>query len=397
MKAKVGVDKTLFFFDVDVVVNVPSLLTAQVKSGATVVATLTFSAIPSVPNLYRSSPLKLLKAGQYEVVFLYNAIARSSDYIEADVTQVTDYPLGQQVLLKLPSAGIGIQATVTARVVTSAGVVGNSIAATYSSSVAAYQAPTTFSAAGDYCVVWYQAINNVATPIKAETVYELIPTGREKVNFVAGDGANPNVSAPYVSAKLVITDEAGVWVAQTVTNATRMASVELPPGTYRATLVKSPFVYSINNFKFVVGTSPPVAQQTIHLNTAARSITVSPDAQPAATCQLYADLYRMTGVPLINAVIRVSLVHRPQLFSGTSVFDTDLTFTTDSQGHVEFSLVQGVQVEVSIAPLSIRRIITVPSGQAAANPVNLLTLMSSASDLFDIVAPELPAAAKRSL
>jgi hypothetical protein len=395
MKAKLGSNKTLFFFDAGAVVVNPSLLTAQVKSGATVVATLTFSATAGVPNLYRSSNLLISKVGQYEVVFLYNGTAQQSDYLEVDMNPTTDYPVGQSVNLKLPNTGIGTGATVTAQVVTAAGTVGNSIAAPYSSGVAAYQAPTTFSVAGDYCVIWYQAVNNVPTPIKAESLYVVVPTGREKVSFVAGDGANPNASVPYVSAKLVISDTEGTWVAQTVTNAGGQAVIELPPGTYRATLVKSPYVYSINNFTFTVNTT--TTNQTIQLNTGALSVTVSPEQQVAPVCRLYADLYRMTGQPLTNAVVRVALVSRPQLFSGTPVMDTDLIFHTDDHGHVEFDLVQGVQIEVSVAPLSLRRIVTVPSGQNAVEPVNLMTLMASAPDLFDIIAPQLPAAAKRSL
>lgn len=396
MKARLGSNKTLFFFDADAVVADPSLLTAQVKSGATVVATLTFSATSPVPNLYRSSNLLLSRTGQYEVVFLYNGTAQQSDYLEVDVNPITDYPIGQSVSLKLPIAGIGAGATITARIVTAGGTVGSPISAPYVSGAAAYQAPNTFAAAGDYCVVWLQVIASVPTPIRADAAYVLVPTGREKVLFVAGDGHNPNTSLPYVSTKLVVSDaETGGWVAQTVTNSSRQAMLELAPGQYVATLVKAPYIYSINNFAFSVGGTP--VEQTIQLHAPALSVTVSPEQQVAPVCRLFADLYRMTGQPLANAVVRVSLINRPQLFSGTPVMDTDLAFRTDCHGHVEFDLVQGVQIEVSVAPLSLRRIVTVPSGLAAADPVNLMTLMSAASDLFDIVAPVLPAAAKRSL
>lgn len=395
MKAKLGVKKTLFFFDTAAAVVAPSLLSAQVKSGATVVATLTFVPVPSIPNLYRSSDLTLTKAGQYEVVFRYNAVPIESAYLGADVNPVTDYSVGASVNLKLPKGALGTQETVTAKVVTSLGVVGNSIAAPYVSGSVAYQAPYSFNAAGDYCVIWYRVINNVVTPIKADTVFTVIPSGRELIKFVAGNGLDQNVSAPYINAKLVITDMDGNWVAQTTTTSNRMASLELPPGSYRATLVKSPYVYTNNNFNFLVDTSP--IKQVIQLNTPAISVTVTPEQTPAPVCRLYADLYRMNGTPLMQAVVRVALMHRPQLFSGSPVFDTDLAFKTDDHGHVEFDLVQGIQVEVSIAPLSIRRIITVPSGQNALDPVNLMTLMSGAQDLFDIVAPQLPAASKRSL
>ena len=105
----------------------------------------------------------------------------------------------------------------------------------------------------------------------------------------------------------------------------------------------------------------------------------------------------MDGNPLVNATLHVRLIHAPQLFSGTGVFDTSKTYMTDANGHVEFDLVQGIKIEVSIAPLSLRRIIDVPSGDDAAEDVNLLTLLSDADDVFDIISPEIPAAPRRTL
>lgn len=393
MKARLGSNKTLFFFDSGAVVVDPTLLTAQVKSGSTVVGTLTFSSTVAVPNLYRSSSLLLQRVGQYEVVFLYDGVAQLSDYLEVDVNPVTDYPIGQALNLKLPITGIGAGETITARIITAGGSATSPISAPYAAGAAAYQAPHTFTSAGDYCVIWFQDIVGVPTPIRADASFVVVPTGREKVLFVAGDGSNPNTSLPYISAKLVVSDaETGAWVAQTVTNSSRQAMLELAPGRYIATLVKAPYVYSINNFAFSVGGTP--VEQTIQLHAPALAVTVSPEQQVAQVCRLYADLYRMTGQPLANAVVRVALINRPQLFSGTTVMDTDLAFHTDCHGHVEFDLVRGIQIEVSVAPLSLRRIVTVPN---EPGPVNLMTLLSAAPDLFDIIAPELPAAAKRSL
>ena len=105
----------------------------------------------------------------------------------------------------------------------------------------------------------------------------------------------------------------------------------------------------------------------------------------------------MNGKPLSNAAIHVRLIQAPSLFDGVGVFDTNRVYKTDANGKVEFDLVQGIKIEVSIAPLSLRRIIDVPSGEDAEDKVNLLTLLSGADDVFDIISPTIPSAPRRTL
>ena len=127
------------------------------------------------------------------------------------------------------------------------------------------------------------------------------------------------------------------------------------------------------------------------------SPTYTDPVSPADLCTVYATLYMMDGKPLANAAVHVRLIQAPQLYSGTGVFDTNKVYKTDANGRVEFDLVQGIKVEVSIAPLSLRRTIEVPSGDDAVEKVNLLTLLSGSDDVFDIISPTVPAAPRRTL
>ena len=89
------------------------------------------------------------------------------------------------------------------------------------------------------------------------------------------------------------------------------------------------------------------------------------------------------------------MISSPQLYNGTTVYDSQLYFKTDSNGRASFELIQGLEVEVAIPPLGLRRIITVPSDDEAAVPVNLFTLLSAAKDLFDIQKPQIQKAPRR--
>lgn len=396
VQARTGISKSLYCFDASVVDS--SLLTGVVKLAGVTVAALTFTMVNAIPNLYRSSAFTLLKTGQHEVLISYNGAVIESYFLVSDLNPATDFPTSQAIKLKFLPGALGTAQTITARVVDSAGVTSGAISAPYDAQKAAYEATHTFATIGDFSVVWYRLINAVVTPFFMEQVFVTTPSGREVIRFLAAT-LSGNGGTPHVGTTLVVVDEDDVVVGRVVTDNVGKASLSLEPGNYTAALIKSGVVYSVNNFSFTVDlgiTTKPAS--TVHLISSALAVssltcTFSGDSAPAATCKVSAQLYRMDGTPLRYAVVQVGLMHRPQLFSGVSVFDTDLSAFTDTNGYVEITLVRGIQVEVSIAPLSLRRIVTIPDAPTA----NLLTLMSQAQDLFDIVSPQLPAAAKRSL
>lgn len=388
MNARLGSRKVLYYFDSAATVADTSLLSLNLLLGNTS-NTYTFQQVTDVPNLYRSESFLLTQAGQYEAVFRYGGQVLTSGYVQADMYPLSDYPLLVASRVKRPgTAG----SNVTMQVVNNAGVATSPIPATYNAGTAAYEAPYTFPTVGDYAVVWL--VDTV--PVAADPVFIDLPNGREIVRFVAAAWSG-NGGTPHTNTTIVVSDQGGVQVAQGVTDQAGEWQVALPPGDYVASMFRTGRVFSINNINFTVAIGATATAYNVHLMSEYQEVTVTPPAAVAPLCTIYADLYRMDGQPLRNANVRIALVHRPQLFSGTSVFDTDLSLKTDTNGHVEFRIVQGVQIEVSIAPLSLRRTITVPSGLAAQSPVNLMTLMAEAPDPFTIVVPNIQSASKRSL
>jgi len=294
---------------------------------------------------------------------------------------------------------------------------GTSVQAFYSAAYGGYVLQDlTFNTAQEVFIVWFN--NNVQAYV---TDYLITPAvGKETILITVGKLSAPN-TGPHIGTTVTVSSEAGVQITQGVTDVTGFLRLEVPPGKYVFSLTKAGVVYTTNNFEMTVEVSstleadsllspvkfkgipgqdslpdPSVGTDTqaFQLITEEFSPTVTASAAPADMCTLFAQLYHMDGTPVRNATVHVGLVHRPELFSGTGVFDSQRTYKTDSNGYVEFSLVQGIQVEVSIAPLSLRRRITVPSSEG---PTNLLTILSGADDPFDILTPNIVAAPKRTL
>lgn len=259
----------------------------------------------------------------------------------------------------------------------------------------------TFNTAQEIFIVWLNdgvqtyMTNHLITPAE----------GKEIINMYVGE-INPTYpnGNPHIAATITISTHKGVQVAQGVTDIAGHLKLEVPPGEYVFTLTKPNTVFTTNNFTkevFAKNSLPedvilPVGTdvQSVQLITDKFLPTVTSPAAPADMCKLVATLYLMDGTPLRHASIHVLLIDGPQLYSSTAVIDTQKVFKTDSNGYVEFSLIQGLTVEINIAPLSVRRRITVP---AEVGPVNVMTMISAAEDPFDVIKPNIVAAPKRTL
>jgi hypothetical protein len=298
---------------------------------------------------------------------------------------------------------------------------GISAQALYSSESISYRASYEFVKEGDWFAAWYVADNvgDNPPPLLVESIWITKQTGLQPVKLIAGTGIQSgNNGKPHKSTTIVVSDADGKQIDQLVTNSIGEATVNLAPGEYVATLFKTGLVFSNNNFSLSVhgagvAGDPFFAKspggedvQNFQLITGTFEPTITENISPAPLCTLVADIYRMTGDPLRNATVQVHLLSRPEVFSGVGVFDTQKAYFTDSNGHVELTLVQGVKVEVSIAPLSVRRIITVPTKDVTEidgvvwdgeSDVNLLTLLSDSEDVFDVLRPNIAPAPRRTM
>jgi hypothetical protein len=390
-------------------------------SGAALGLPRTLTQTTDCPNLFLTSSIKFLTVGQYTVLIKYDGSAITQKTVDVGSRPTSDFPLEKAVSVFIDDFKVGgINETATFKLISGTGVLISSGSAAYSVSNSGYSFSTTFDTEGTYYVAWYKEINDVATPFE---VHELLigVSSAEEVLVITAVNSSEIVHTSVRAVLHTVTNAdstkdtlgnriytTGVKAGEGTTNVDGDIRFELSPGIYVATLQQNGYVFSPNNFVVTVldsVTKPPdplmpwlpKTTQNQHLVSNKFQATLTEAQSPLDTCTLYANLYRMTGAPLRNATVSVALVDKPQLLSGNSVFDTKMAYVTNASGYVEFKLAQGIVVEVAIAPLSLRRTITVPSGDDAVSPVNLLTLMSGADDPFDVIIPNIPAAPRRTL
>lgn len=110
------------------------------------------------------------------------------------------------------------------------------------------------------------------------------------------------------------------------------------------------------------------------------SIMVTPPPSPQL-CRLYADFISQEGLPFSKFKLQVQNLFDPAAPSGLTVVDKARTHESDTNGHIEFDVVRGTRVSVAFITTPMTRTFVVPD-----KPVeNILTLMGSATDTFQVV------------
>ena len=421
MKIALDTQHRLHFFDDTNLIGAESFQATILDAANTTVHTLTLTQrIAQFPDVYLTPFFKISAPGSYTVRFTYDGTVVHSESLIVVGSLTTDYPLSEPVNLRMDDRVVNgaINRTVKLNIYASDLSAPDTSVANYVAAEGVYFKNTTFSKEGQYILIWTDAAaaEGPHLPVHVEIVQITQQQGLEKVRFVVGPvigadfGIGANGAAHSGTTLVVSHPVSAAQVAQGVTDEFGEVQLELAQGTYVASIHRSGRVFTTNNKTFIVRNSnrDPVDPnltswpdepkiQAFHFATEVFSPTFTAASSPADMCTLFADIYLMDGQPLINADVYVTLLQKPALYSGTAVFDTARVYRTDSNGHVEFSLVQGIQVEIVVAPLSLRRQITVPSGNDAATPVNIMTLLSSADDVFDVIKDTRTGAPRRSL
>lgn len=396
MKAKLSEKFVVFFFDASALVLDESKLLLDViaQDGATVLTGIGFTAGYVVPNLLVTPELLLDATGKFVLRYTYDSNLLLLDTLEVSVSPVSDVVVGRPSDVALYADVVGNSGeTISVRVIDKAGNSTDLVSAPYLTYPNSYVAALPALALGHYALVWYRATESGLTLLSSSALLVSTRTGREPVLFTLANPVSPTAEG-ISGAMLVVYDASESTIGRGTTDAAGMVQLEIPPGEYKVAAFKSNCVFTHNNFAVAVLNSAISG----HANRFILSTTVfSPNtAVPTfgSTTTLYMYLRNMLGRPYINVDVQFGLLHRPEVFDGVGVFDTQQSCKTDQAGYAEITLVQGIQVEVWIAPVGLRRIITVP---VSSTPVNLLTLLSGLDDLFDIQRPVIPAAYKRSL
>ena len=391
MRAKLDTPRRLFWFDTQGVVLDQLLLTSVVTFGGTTFnAVLAWEQNVTYPQMLSSEEITFTTEGTYYVVISYGGTAVASFQVNVGQFPTPDYvPADNAAYLQLTAEVLGAGESIVAVVIDPDGVDGDEIAAPYSAAKVAYVTAQDeyFPTVGSYAVLWIQDVAGTPTPIRYDDVLVSAIAGKETLQVIVRADDSPS-GTPIGGVTVVFSDSDGAAKAQEITDGSGRCTASLSPGTYTMSLLKSTYVFTINNFTYeVVNTEAEAWVNRTYLVTNYFIPTVSSTASPANTCTLYARLYTLEGKPLHHADVQVALVGYGQVFALGGVFDTKRVYTTDSNGYVSFTLAQGAEIEVSIAPVGVRRIITVPSGNDALVPVDLLSLLSAANDLYDIIRP----------
>lgn len=404
MKAVLGIPRQLSWFNgTSTSVDDTELLTARITLGGLLAANLTFTQCVEVPELYFANKVTLYTEATYDVVVSYAGTAIDSFQFAVSAAPSTDYTFGTPVYprLSMLAASPLLDDTVSYRVVPAGGTASELLSTTRDDTKSAFVAddPATFTPVGAYVLVWYRHdVGMTLVPFLAQDIFVLNVPGKESVVIWTRDPAAAPGGAPLTGVTVVVSSTAGTQLAQGTTDNTGMLTLDSPPGNIVLTLLKQGVVFSVNNFGFeVVNTSLEQWVNTIPLETGTFVPTVSGRSVNVDLCTLFLSLYGMDGQPLPHADIQVGLISGPGMFSGTGVFDTRRVYKTDSNGYAAFDLVQGIQVEVVMPTIGLRRLITVPSGADAQDPVNLLTLLEAAADQFTILTPSVVSAPRRTL
>lgn len=402
MKARINTAKTLsLYYPPSSTLDTPRVLVYD--SDDTLVTTILLTPSSTFANLYiADTTYTFTQVGEYTLKY-QEVVATVYTTIYTEDLQVGTDPTSDVVLSAtvgatrvLDDSVVGdIVSTVQCVVLDADDAVVETVAAAYSASESGYVADLSpISTEGDYFLLW----DDDGTYVFVEQVLGLTPKSYEQVTLEAYETAGSQ-AVPHTSTKVLFSRQSDMFpVAQDITDSNGLVSVVLPPDTYIASLDKSGTVFSRNNVKLeVVDTSIYEGSNDFRYETDAYTPTFDPDVSAVATATLYADLYDFMGTPMRDTEILVSLAQGPENLSGTAVFGTSQVFKTDKNGHVEFDLVQGAVVTVTIMSHSVRKTVTVPSGDDALTPTNLLDLMSAAPDVFDIVVVDIPAAPRRSI
>jgi hypothetical protein len=108
------------------------------------------------------------------------------------------------------------------------------------------------------------------------------------------------------------------------------------------------------------------------------------------------DIVDMQGRPVQNREVSLFTKFTGLVAGGFVVTPTDLRKLTDSNGHVEFPLLRGTTVVVSVAGTQLQRDVTVPTDPTLTS-FNLLDPTVGTDDVFTVQVPDIDFAVRRAL
>lgn len=407
MQAFLGVPRKLSWYDAAGIVLDVNLLVLRVTLNGDTLYDLPVAANADVFGLYFSTTAVTLTAeGAYFVSVLYDNVWRAAIPLQVvpQPTPDAQYRVaGTLTVTEAVAGAVDPNTRIYARVLSPDATVFTALTeAAYDYARGLYVAPVAaedLNTRGAYTVVWYKSLfndPNWSTPAHfaaAELFVCDLPDLETVWLNVTSPAPNATAHADVIVVASTVRNGVLAAKAQGLTGGDGFCVLQLPPGHYVLSLVDSQRTFSVNNFEVeVVSTRLETWTNQFPLVTACYYPTLTSRPASPPLCTFTLQLFDVFGTPVAHADVAVNVVS-PRM-SPVGIGITRAARKTDSNGFLEFNLLQGARVEVTIATLGLRRIFTVPSD---TGPYDLLTTLSGAVDLFDAITPVVPAAPRRTL
>ena len=382
------------------------LLTAPrvvVSNGATTLETIALSPSAFLANLLiADTALTVSSLGTYTLTLQESDGAGGYTTVLTDTLRVGLDPVSPFILsssatqiFRLDDSVVGdTTSTVTLQIVSQSDALHEPvISAVYDAAESVYKATTAtaISDEGTYSLIWFDD----GSVSRVDTLVAFVPRGYETVQVQVVDTSSGS-TVPYTATQVLFSEPSGTAYTSATTNNDGLVSVQLPPAKWVVSLLKNNTTFSSNNSEVTVvnmETAEDDVNNNFTINVESFAATFSAEGAPGKTCLLSAHLFDFEGKPLRGNDVIVELHQGPSNFSGSGVFGQSKVFKTDSNGYVEFNVMQSVVVTISIVGHAFRRKITVPELVSA----NFLNLAATSEDLFDIVEVNIPDAPRRSI
>ena len=200
-------------------------------------------------------------------------------------------------------------------------------------------------------------------------------SGSETLVITVQDTNNSNAVVPNVAINVFNSNKSAI-ITYGKTNTLGQISFSLDPGSYTVTGYRAG--HSFTDASATVTDTGGSTSQSLTFSSA--SLSVSAPTTPGI-CRVYADFISQAGAAVSGVRISVTNLFDPPNAFGLSVIEKVTHYTTDSAGHVEMDIVQGLTVRISLLSSSITRDVTIPSQPVA----NLFDILGPASDPFRVV------------
>lgn len=219
---------------------------------------------------------------------------------------------------------------------------------------------------------------------------------RQVLVTLADNTANPQVAV--ANADVLVSKTDGTPVVQSRTDMDGHVYFTLSDGDYVLSFRKSGYTFSRNNVRVTVSepTDPDTNDFMVLTSPFAATFDQDPPLGASDLSKAKIRLADLNGNPIAGCKILITNEYVPTVKTNASgskvlVAGLPLAVETDGNGYAEVELVRGTSVVVAIEDTSIRRTITVPD----QNEFELLDLITSADDPFDVLNIKIPTMVRR--